>query len=178
MYLAAMAARQTLIERLTEVKISQWSAERLWLRDIAANGFAGFSHMDNATLIDEARYLGVEVEDLVDALQPTALVMSSSALMNEIGTDAGGSDIQVSHAEAPIAWKSATLAGRCLSGCERDRGSVVHAVSGSGLWLSATSLCGKTHGKRSAGWSDRFGEPVNCPRCLKKLAANSPKSSN
>jgi hypothetical protein len=33
-------------------------------------------------------------------------------------------------------------------------------------------LCGKTHGARSAGWSERPDEAVTCPKCQKKLPIN------
>lgn len=68
----------------------------------------------------------------------------------------------------------AVLAGRCANGYERDQGRVVHAVPASqhkpdDIGAYARSLCGKTHGARSAGWSPRPQLQVNCPRCLKKL---------
>lgn len=67
----------------------------------------------------------------------------------------------------------ATLAGRCANGYERGAGRVVHAVLCSdgelrfGIDSYARSLCGKTHGARSAGWSFANGSAITCPRCLK-----------
>ena len=68
----------------------------------------------------------------------------------------------------------ATLAGRCANGNERDSGRVVHAVECSENHLgqvsfNAKSLCGKTYGAKSAGWSDRRDLAVNCQKCLKKM---------
>lgn len=68
----------------------------------------------------------------------------------------------------------ATLAGRCSNGYERDQGRVVHAVPtnerGNDINHYARSLCNKTHGARSSGWSLRIDLTVNCPRCTKALA--------
>lgn len=76
----------------------------------------------------------------------------------------------------------ATLAGRCANGFERGQGVVVHAVECSdnelrfGIDFYAESLCGKTHGARSAGWCSRRDLQVTCRKCLKVLAqANSIK---
>ena len=33
-----------------------------------------------------------------------------------------------------------------------------------------TAVCGKTYGRRSAGWSDYYGKTVTCPKCIKKMA--------
>lgn len=69
----------------------------------------------------------------------------------------------------------ATLAGRCANGYERDAGRVVHAVMASekeqrlGINAYARSLCGKTHGPRSAGWSSNLEAEINCPKCIKAL---------
>jgi hypothetical protein len=66
---------------------------------------------------------------------------------------------------------AAVLAGRCANGFERGGGSVVHAVPATeqervtGIRHYARSLCGKTHGARSAGWSHWPTLVVNCPRC-------------
>lgn len=66
---------------------------------------------------------------------------------------------------------SAVLAGRCANGYERGRGSVVHLVAVSERELqfginSSFAICGKTHGRRSAGWSLSEAE-ATCPKCLK-----------
>ena len=73
----------------------------------------------------------------------------------------------------------ATLAGRCANGRELDKGRVVHAVDGSENHLgqvsfNAKSICGKTYGARSAGWSDRRDLTINRPKCLKKMQAKNP----
>lgn len=66
----------------------------------------------------------------------------------------------------------AKLAGRCANGYERGQGSVIHAVQipegQKEIGFYARSLCGKTHGARSAGWSGRIGEEVTCPKCVKR----------
>jgi hypothetical protein len=68
----------------------------------------------------------------------------------------------------------ASLAGRCANGHERDKGQVVHAVVGlenhhGQVTFTAKSLCGKTYGARSAGWTDSRHLAINCPKCLKKM---------
>lgn len=74
----------------------------------------------------------------------------------------------------PAGLIPATLAGRCANGYERGRGHVVHALpairAGSDVAAHARSLCGKTHGARSAGWSPRIDTAVTCPTCLRKAA--------
>ena len=70
----------------------------------------------------------------------------------------------------------ASLAGRCANGYERGAGTVVHAVPSTDhnpndIAYYARSLCNKTHGARSAGWSPRFGAGITCARCLRKLPA-------
>lgn len=63
----------------------------------------------------------------------------------------------------------ATLSGRS----NKSSGSVVHAVLVSpqelisGIKYYASSLCGKTHGARSAGWSHDLSLAVTCQKCLK-----------
>lgn len=70
-------------------------------------------------------------------------------------------------AAAKPAYQTAKLAGRCSNGFERGRGSVWHALPRGDCY----ALCGKTHGRHSGGWSHaENGEPVTCPRCLKKIA--------
>lgn len=69
----------------------------------------------------------------------------------------------------------ATLAGRCANGFERGQGVVVHALRCSeqelrvGIRYCATALCGKTHGARSAGWTDRQDLEITCKKCLKVI---------
>ncbi len=69
---------------------------------------------------------------------------------------------------------AAQLAGRCANGYERGAGKVVHAVNvsmhevGVGINSYKYSLCNKTHGARSAGWSFSEGD-VNCKKCLKEM---------
>lgn len=63
----------------------------------------------------------------------------------------------------------AALAGRCANGFERGQGRVIHALpstDGRNVATYARSLCGKTHGARSAGWSLRLDGAVTCPRCI------------
>ena len=69
---------------------------------------------------------------------------------------------------------AAALAGRCANGYERGRGQVIHLLpseDGFNIAYYARSLCGKTHGARSAGWSARVMQPVTCPACKKKAGA-------
>jgi hypothetical protein len=69
------------------------------------------------------------------------------------------------------------LSGRCANGYERGAGRVVHAVQASpdekifGIDSYAKSLCGKTHGARSAGWSHDSSLAITCPKCAKAQAA-------
>jgi hypothetical protein len=63
-------------------------------------------------------------------------------------------------------WRTATLLGRLSSGLESDRGTVVHAVTFSGV-----ALCGRRPGSRSAGWRSEESEIVTCTRCVKRLGA-------
>ena len=69
----------------------------------------------------------------------------------------------------------AVLAGRCANGYERDQGRVVHAVpanqDGTDIAYYARSLCGKTHGARSAGWSPRRDLLITCAACRRKQEA-------
>ena len=59
---------------------------------------------------------------------------------------------------------AARLAGMSRTGCDRA-GTVYHALP----LGQYTAVCGKTYGRRSAGWSDYYGTTVTCPKCLKKL---------
>lgn len=57
------------------------------------------------------------------------------------------------------------LTGQCRSGAD-STGTRVHAVPVN----SSTALCGRTYGRRSAGWSGHLDREVTCPRCLRKMA--------
>lgn len=76
----------------------------------------------------------------------------------------------------------AVLAGRCANGAERGKGQIVHAVpvrvdrAQYGIPAYSLALCGKTHGQRSAGWGERAGQAITCPRCLKLAGAESTRS--
>ena len=61
--------------------------------------------------------------------------------------------------------RAARLAGMSRTGSDKA-GSVFHALP----LGQHTAVCGKTYGKRSAGWSDYYGTTVTCPQCLKKMA--------
>lgn len=64
---------------------------------------------------------------------------------------------------------SARLAGRCANGAERDGGRIYHAVALVGeCSLGGVALCGKTYGRKSAGFVWETA-PVTCPRCKKKM---------
>lgn len=58
------------------------------------------------------------------------------------------------------------LTGRCLSGTEGDRGTLVHAVIGGTF---GKALCGKKPGQRSNGFSSYEESAVDCPKCLKAI---------
>lgn len=69
--------------------------------------------------------------------------------------------------------------GRCWNGAHRDSGIVIHAVEPmredcSGYW-GTKSLCGTEPGIRGYGWTESK-RPVNCGRCLKKIAKASKQS--
>ena len=69
---------------------------------------------------------------------------------------------------------SASLAGRCANGYERDQGRRVHAVPHSdalerNYYTLTPALCGAKPGARSAGWSYSGPRPITCPRCLDKI---------
>jgi len=60
------------------------------------------------------------------------------------------------------------LAGRLSNECQSDLGKLWH-------WLvDGKSICGVSHGKRSAGWVPFYGQgdSVTCPKCLKKITKN------
>lgn len=76
---------------------------------------------------------------------------------------------------AEPAYLTATLAGRCANGYERDQGRRTHAVPYSETlarngYAIQSAACGAQPGSRSAGWSLRTDLSVNCPRCLKRTA--------
>lgn len=55
--------------------------------------------------------------------------------------------------------------GRCRNGFEADAGQLFHAV----LPKSFAAICKAKPGRHSAGWSDKAGLVVTCPRCRKAL---------
>ncbi len=59
------------------------------------------------------------------------------------------------------------LAGRCANGCERDAGSIAHAVPAG--TSHETALCGAEPGRRSVGWSDQ-SQAIDCPRCIRAVS--------
>lgn len=60
---------------------------------------------------------------------------------------------------------AARLAGRARTGSD-SAGTVHHALP-IGKYVA---VCGKTYGRRSAGWSEYYGTVVTCSACLRKLA--------
>lgn len=70
----------------------------------------------------------------------------------------------------------ATMLGRCATGYEGGKGEVIHSVEITahelkmGIADYRLSLCGKTHGTRSAGWSMRSGQAISCAKCLKAIS--------
>lgn len=61
--------------------------------------------------------------------------------------------------------RAARLAGMSRTGSD-STGTVFHALPVGAY----TALCGRTYGRRSAGWSDYYGREVTCLKCLRKLA--------
>lgn len=60
------------------------------------------------------------------------------------------------------------MLGSCANGAERDKGTLIHAVSS---WVA---LCGREPGRRSAGWAlfpDQVKplSAVTCERCANRL---------
>ncbi len=69
---------------------------------------------------------------------------------------------------APAKYVAARMLGRCANGSEADGGRLFHAIREDGL--SNTAVCGKSPGRRSAGWADhpsalRPISDVSCERC-------------
>lgn len=60
----------------------------------------------------------------------------------------------------PKNWEAMYLGGRIADGRGRSSNKIIHYCNGT------TAMCGKTYGRRSAGWFTT-AEPVNCPKCLK-----------
>lgn len=60
---------------------------------------------------------------------------------------------------------AARLAGMSRTGSD-SAGTVYHALP----LGQYTAVCGKTYGRKSAGWSEYYGRAVTCPKCIKKLA--------
>jgi len=65
--------------------------------------------------------------------------------------------------------------GRGWNGAHRDAGDVVHAVEPlpsktRGDWFTK-AICGAEPGRRGNGWV-KTNREINCPKCLKKLAAS------
>lgn len=56
------------------------------------------------------------------------------------------------------------LMGSCRTGSDSS-GDLFHAVPEQ----SSVALCGRTYGRRSAGWSSVIGDAVTCPKCLRKM---------
>lgn len=60
--------------------------------------------------------------------------------------------------------------GRCLTGYERDGGTLAHAVFGEHSANSyVKAACGTRPGLRGNGWATWPSEQVTCPRCVARL---------
>lgn len=70
--------------------------------------------------------------------------------------------------EPPIFGR--TMAGRCATGAERDRGARVHAVADDRFPSFAAALCGAAPGRRGNGWTAATPAPIDCPRCARRLS--------
>lgn len=73
------------------------------------------------------------------------------------------------HTPVPTEYVAARMLGSCRNGNEADGGRLYHAIRKDGL--SWAAVCGKSPGRRSAGWAnypDALRPPteVNCGRCL------------
>lgn len=73
--------------------------------------------------------------------------------------------------------RRATLSGRCASGAEQGRGSLVHVLEAGTpiddrhVDLTSVALCGATPGRRSAvGWTTPGEASRPCPRCARRAA--------
>lgn len=64
--------------------------------------------------------------------------------------------------------------GRLASGSQSDHGIVIHALPlDVRHYGHGKALCGTQPGRRSIGWATDYDiNAINCPRCLRKLAAD------
>lgn len=62
--------------------------------------------------------------------------------------------------------------GRLTGGAQKDHGVLVHAVEKgtTAAYCRGKATCGTQPGRRSCGWSDVENLPINCPRCLARIA--------
>ncbi len=72
-------------------------------------------------------------------------------------------------------WQPAILPGKCSNGYQRDTGKVVHAVTSGDE--SSSALCGKTHGRHSAGFATRPNLTLTCLKCI-RATSSSPQTAS
>ena len=84
--------------------------------------------------------------------------------------------------------RKASFLGRLANGAQADHGTLIHAVAlmpakrpkcpfndfgrkviENDDFKTFKTLCGKTPGRRSVGFTYDITGDINCPRCLKKL---------
>lgn len=64
--------------------------------------------------------------------------------------------------------KPRMMMGRLANGFQGGYGTKIH-LTYSSSYCHGKSLCGKSPGRRSAGWSPADHGEANCPQCLAKL---------
>lgn len=66
------------------------------------------------------------------------------------------------------------LVGRNRTATERT-GTLMHAIEGDGKSypMFGKAICGAQPSRRSNGWSEYRADAATCPKCLKKLEAQS-----
>lgn len=79
--------------------------------------------------------------------------------------------------ERRASLQPAKLAGRCADGMERGQGTKVHALANARRNAAfgdvyGDALCGAKPGRRSVGWTALDGHAITCPRCRRKMQAN------
>jgi len=61
-------------------------------------------------------------------------------------------------------YEALQMPGRCANGCERDHGTLTHAVK----FGTGASMCKRRPGRRTPGWVYPYqsSNAITCPRCL------------
>jgi hypothetical protein len=73
------------------------------------------------------------------------------------------------------AIKSGTA--RSKDGAEKDRGTIVHAVTNNNYPSWAKALCGAVPGRRGNGWHyNSTKQEITCAKCLSKINHTHPET--